>query len=57
VAAGLALVDALTHFPFVVDLGMAGAASLIVLAFGRRHLRIVETFPELRRIPLARWLG
>jgi O-antigen/teichoic acid export membrane protein len=57
VAAGLAVVDAVTSLPFVVDLAMAGTASLVVLAFGRRHLRIAETFPELRRIPLARWLG
>lgn len=56
-AAGLlAVLEVTIDPPFVVGLAMAGLASLAVLLFGRRQLRIAETFPELLRFPGSRWL-
>lgn len=36
--------------------GLAGAASLAVLLLCRSKLEMGRTFPELRRVPLLRWL-
>ncbi|CAN5763711.1 flippase [soil metagenome] len=56
VAAGvLALLEVAINPPFVVGLALAGTASLAVLMFGRRQLRIAEAFPELLRFPGSRW--
>jgi len=41
--------------PLWAALGLAGVGSLVVLALGRRSLRIGETFPELLRFPGARF--
>jgi O-antigen/teichoic acid export membrane protein len=32
---------------------LAGVGSLVVLAIGRAHMRVAETFPELLRIPIV----
>lgn len=42
--------------PLLVALGLAGVASLGVVLFGRRVLRIADTFPELLRFPGGRFL-
>ena len=42
--------------PVVAGLGLAALASLVVLAVGRRLLRMRQTFPELMRVPGARLL-
>jgi O-antigen/teichoic acid export membrane protein len=42
--------------PLPVAIVLAALASLLVIAFGRRSLRIAETFPELMRFPGARFL-
>ncbi|MGH3924792.1 MAG: polysaccharide biosynthesis C-terminal domain-containing protein, partial [Pseudonocardiaceae bacterium] len=40
----------------VVAVGLAALASLVVLRVGRSQLDIAEIFPELLRLPLARFL-
>lgn len=42
--------------PLPVALVLAAVASLLVIALGRRSLRIAETFPELLRFPGGRFL-
>lgn len=42
--------------PLPVAIILAALASLLVIGFGRRSLRIAETFPELMRFPGARFL-
>lgn len=51
----LAIVSAVIHPPLVVQLGLAGLASLAVLGLNRRSLRLGETFPEIGRLPFGRW--
>jgi O-antigen/teichoic acid export membrane protein len=55
-AAVIAIMEVVIDPPFIVDLVVAGIGSFAVLAFGRRHLRIAETFPELLRFPGGRFL-
>lgn len=40
----------------LVGLVAAGAMSLVVLVAGRRAIELEENFPELRRVPVLRWL-
>jgi len=40
----------------VVGLVAATAASLIVLVSSRSAIELEESFPELRRVPVVRWL-
>ena len=54
-AAVIALLEIAVNPPLWAALGLAGIGSLAVLAFGRRVLRIGETFPELLRFPGARF--
>jgi len=42
--------------PLPVALLLAALASILVVALGRRSLRIAETFPELLRFPGGRFL-
>lgn len=53
---GLLLVNVLLEPPLIVGLALVVVASIIVLAVGRSHLRLRETFPELARIPILRRL-
>jgi O-antigen/teichoic acid export membrane protein len=55
-ALALWLIQLIVEPPLVVGLTLAGAASAFLLAISHRQLRIVETFPELGRIPFARRL-
>ena len=41
--------------PWIIELVMAGLVSLVVLGVNRSSLRMAETFPELRRLPLSRF--
>ncbi len=56
VAIALWVVGSAVRPPLVIGLGLAVLASLLVLLPNRAMLRVDETFPELRRLPLARWL-
>lgn len=57
VAAALIFVLEVTvNPPLAIAILLAAASSLIVVAFGRRSLRIAETFPELLRFPGGRFL-
>jgi hypothetical protein len=42
------------HPPLLVGFVVAGIVSLVVLGSNRRSLRVVETYPELARVPLMR---
>lgn len=42
--------------PLVVGLVAAALASLIVLVSGRSAIQLADTFPELGRVPVVRWL-
>lgn len=42
--------------PLAVAVALAALASVVVVAFGRRSLRIADTFPELLRFPGGRFL-
>jgi hypothetical protein len=55
-AAGILVIEVAIDPPFVLSLVIAGIGSVAVLGFGRRHLRIAETFPELLRFPGGRFL-
>jgi O-antigen/teichoic acid export membrane protein len=55
-AAVIALFEVTINPPLWAALALAGIGSLAVLGFGRRVLRIGETFPELLRFPGARFL-
>ncbi len=55
-AAGIAVVEIAIDPPFLINLVLAGVGGLAVLLFGKRHLRIAETFPELLRFPGGRFL-
>ena len=41
--------------PTIVQLALAGLASVVVLALNRHSLHMAETFPELRRLPFSRF--
>ena len=53
-ASGLLLVGFFTPPNIFVATAAAGSVSLVVLALGRKKLRVAETFPELVRLPLMR---
>jgi O-antigen/teichoic acid export membrane protein len=55
-AAALALLEYGLHPGPVVALAAAAVASLVVLLASRRAIELGDTFPELGRIPLVRWL-
>jgi O-antigen/teichoic acid export membrane protein len=54
--AGLALANGLAKPPLPIGIGAVVLASLVVVFVGRRHLQLMETFPELARVPLLRRL-
>jgi O-antigen/teichoic acid export membrane protein len=56
VSIALWLVGSAVRPPLIVGLGLAALASLLVFLPNRAMLRVDETFPELRRLPLSRWL-
>jgi O-antigen/teichoic acid export membrane protein len=53
-AASVALVEHELQLELLAALPFALAASVLVLRLNRRSLAVAETFPELRRLPLAR---
>jgi O-antigen/teichoic acid export membrane protein len=53
-AASVALVEHELQLELLTALPLALAASVLVLRLNRRSLAVAETFPELRRLPLAR---
>lgn len=53
----LGIVEVALDLPLVVAIILAAAVSLGVLLVGRQHLRLAETFPELARMPILRWLA
>jgi O-antigen/teichoic acid export membrane protein len=53
---GLAILQKLLAPPIYIGVVLAGLISLIVLLINRRVLNIQETFPELLRFPLVRFL-
>ena len=55
-AAAIAILEIAIDPPFVIAVAVAGLGSFAVLAFGRTHLRLAETFPELLRFPGGRFL-
>jgi O-antigen/teichoic acid export membrane protein len=55
-ALGLLLVQSLTSASAVVSIVLAAVASLVVFMFNRRLLDVSQTFPELLRIPLMRYI-
>ena len=55
-AVGLWFVELLLRPGFVVGLVLAAVVSVAVFSLTRSELRIGGTFPELMRIPFARWL-
>ncbi len=56
IAVGLAIVNAAFKPPFLVQGALAAFASIAVFRLNRGSLRLSETFPELGRLPFARWL-
>ncbi len=52
----VALVDVVVRPPLVVQLGLAAAASLSVIGLNRNALRLADTWPEMARLPVVRWL-
>jgi len=55
-ALGLIFVSRVIGPPVVVQLGLAGVASIVVVGLNRHSLEMAETFPELGRLPFARFL-
>jgi O-antigen/teichoic acid export membrane protein len=55
-SAGLWLIQALLHPDLVVGLLTAAVASVAVLLASRNAIELTETFPELGRVPVLRWL-
>jgi O-antigen/teichoic acid export membrane protein len=55
-SATLWALQALVEPGLIVGLGTAAAASLVVVLASRRALELADTFPELRRVPVVRWL-
>jgi O-antigen/teichoic acid export membrane protein len=52
-AGALWLADAVLHPPFPVAVALAGAASVALFAANRDRLRVGDTFPEVRRVPVV----
>jgi len=55
-AAGVFLVQLLLSPPLYVAFGLATLASLAAIGVNRQSLKVKETFPEVLRFPLARWI-
>lgn len=56
VSSGLVLgVQELFHLPVYVSLVLAAISSLVVLRMNRHLLQVESTFPELLKLPLAKW--
>ncbi len=55
-AAGLWVFQAVAHPNFVLGFAAATVASLVVLVASRSAIELEQTFPELARIPVIRWL-
>jgi O-antigen/teichoic acid export membrane protein len=55
-AAALWVIQLLTDPGLVIGVLAAAVASLVVLAVSRSALDLHETFPELRKVPVVRWL-
>jgi hypothetical protein len=55
-AVALWLVELVFRPGFAVELVLAAVVSVAVFSLTRSELRIGGTFPELMRIPFARWL-
>lgn len=58
VAAALAVVTATTLFalPLILGVAIAGLVSAMVIRLARGVLHVDGTFPELRKVPMLRWL-
>lgn len=52
----LLLMQVVLHPPQVVSFALAAVASTIVLLRARQTLKLAETFPEARRVPVLGWL-
>lgn len=55
-AAALCALQVLADPGLVVGIAAAAVASFLVLLASRRAIDLAETFPELRRVPVVRWL-
>ncbi|MDX1416294.1 MAG: flippase [Candidatus Promineifilaceae bacterium] len=55
-ALSVGLVQTVLDPPVYVSIGLAGVASILVFRLNRHLLNVEETFPELLRLPLMRWL-
>jgi len=55
-SAALLLMQVVLHPPQVVSFGLAAVASTIVLLRAKQTLKLAETFPEARRVPVLGWL-
>lgn len=55
-AVALWVFQVLVHPPLVVGVAAAAVASLLVLLAGRSAIELGDTFPELQRMPMLRWL-
>lgn len=57
IGAALAVViERVFHPPLIVGVVLVGLISLAVLGLNRHSLRVIETYPELGRFPLVRWI-
>ena len=55
-AIGVFFIQWLTAAPPYVSVGLAGLASLVVIRLNRQLLNVQQTFPELLRIPLMKYV-
>jgi O-antigen/teichoic acid export membrane protein len=55
-AALLLVVQLATSAPVYASIALAGLGSFLVLRLNRRTLTLGETFPEVMRLPLVRWI-
>ena len=55
-ATSLWVFHALVDPGLLIGLAAAAVASFLVLLAGRRAIELGETFPEIQRVPLVRWL-
>ncbi len=55
-AVGVLLVQVLASPPLYVSFALAALASLAAIAVNRQSLKVKDTFPEVLRFPLARWI-
>jgi hypothetical protein len=55
-AAALMALQVLADPGLVVGVLAAAVASVVVLVASRRAIDLADTFPELRRVPVVRWL-